>query len=339
MLQRKDYILKLIVEHFIKTAQPVASKTLIEVYGLSFSSATIRNEMQALEEEGLLEKTHTSSGRIPSTEGYKYYVNNLRDFVKHKDIKYQLQTILNERVKTVEDILSKSCEVLSSMTNLASIVLGGDDSNESLVSLQLLPISSNSGTVLFVTNQGKVVNKTFFFDEKLKLEDLQKCIDILSKRLINTPLKDLGTKLELLKPIILDYIIDGDVLYQTILRTLTTLANNRVILYGKDHLLDQPEFAEDPKLIKTLVEMLDSPQFFQNISNVSYKTNDITVKIGNEDTDFQDISIISAKLDLPGCENNVISLIGPKRMDYDQALNAIRTLIDEINEKYYGGSR
>lgn len=337
MLQRKEYILKLIVEHFIKTAQPVASKTLIEIYGLTFSSATIRNEMQALEEEGFLEKTHTSSGRIPSTQGYKYYVENLRDYVKHKDIKFQLQTILNERVKTVEDILSKSCEVLSSMTNLASIVLGGDDSNESLVSLQLVPISNNSATVLFVTNQGKVVNKTFFFDEKLRLEDLQKCIDILSKRLLNTPLKDISDKLELLKPIILDYIIDGDVLYQTILRTLTTLANNRVILYGKDNLLDQPEFAEDPKLIKTLVELLDSPQFFQNITNVSYKTNDISVKIGNEDTDFENISIISAKLDLPGCENNVISLIGPKRMDYDQALNAMRTLIDEINEKYYGG--
>ena len=93
MLQRKEYILKLIVEHFIKTAQPVASKTLIEIYGLTFSSATIRNEMQALEEEGFLEKTHTSSGRIPSTQGYKYYVENLRDYVKHKDIKFQLQTI------------------------------------------------------------------------------------------------------------------------------------------------------------------------------------------------------------------------------------------------------
>ena len=115
---------------------------------------------------------------------------------------------------------------------------------------------------------------------------------------------------------------------------MTTLANNRVILYGKEHLLDQPEFADDPRLIKTLIEMLDSPQFFQNISNVSYRTNDISVKIGAENTDFENISIISAKLDLPGVENNVISLIGPKRMDYDQALNAIRTLIDEINEKY-----
>jgi heat-inducible transcriptional repressor len=334
MLQRKDYILKLIVELFIKTAQPVGSKTLIETFNLDFSSATIRNEMQALEESGFLEKTHTSSGRIPSTKGYKYYVENLRDYVKHNDIQYQLQTILNERVKTVEDILSKSCEILSSMTNLASVVLGGGQMDESLVSLQLLPISNNSATVLFVTNQGKVVNKTFFFEDKSKLEDLTKCIDVLSKRLINTPLSELKEKLELLRPIILDYIIDGDVLYQTILRTLTTLANNRVILYGKDHLLDQPEFADDPRLIKTLVEMLDSPQFFQNITNVSYKTNDISVKIGNDNTDFENISIISAKLDIPGAENNVISLIGPKRMDYDQALNAIKTLIDEINEKY-----
>lgn len=337
MLQRKDYILKLIVEHFIKTAQPVGSKTLIENYGLSFSSATIRNEMQALEEEEYLEKTHTSSGRIPSTKGYKYYVEHLREYEKHKDIEYQLQTILNERVKTVEDILSKSCEVLSSMTNLASVILGSDADEGNLVSLQILPISSNSATVIFVTSQGKVVNKTFFFDETTKLEDLQKCIDVLSNRLIGTPVKDLEEKLALLKPIILDYIIDGDILYQTILRTLNSLANNRVILYGKDHLLDQPEFADDPRLIKTLLEMLDSPEFFRNISKENYNDNEIYIKFGNDDTDFKDISIISAKLDIPGAENNVISVIGPKRMDYDQALNAIKTLIDEINEKYHRG--
>ena len=74
-MKRKDYILKLIVQHFIKTAQPVGSKTLIEEYDLQYSSATIRAEMNALEQEGLLEKTHTSSGRVPSSQGYQYYIS------------------------------------------------------------------------------------------------------------------------------------------------------------------------------------------------------------------------------------------------------------------------
>lgn len=334
MLTRKDYVLKLIVEHFIKTAQPVGSKTLIDTYDLNLSSATIRNEMQELENEGYIEKPHTSGGRMPSTKGYQYYVNNLRDHVHDNDIQYQLQTILNERVKTVEDVLSKSCEVLSSMTNLASIVLGHDREEDTLVSLQLIPISNNSATVIFLTSKGKVVNKTFFFDEKVSLDDLKNCIDVLSKRLVNTSLKELPEKLELLKPLILDYIIDGDALYQTILKTLSNLATNRVILYGKDKLLDQPEFSEDPMLMKKLLELLDSPRFFNDL-NLESLDDGISIKIGNEESDFKDISIISAKVDLPGFEDNTISLIGPRRMDYDQAINAIKTLIDEINDKYY----
>lgn len=334
MLTRKDYVLKLIVEYFIKTAQPVGSKTLIDAYDLNLSSATIRNEMQELENEGYIEKPHTSGGRMPSTKGYQYYVDNLRDHSRDSDIQYQLQTILNERVKTVEDVLTKSCEVLSSMTNLASIVLGNDTDDDTLVSLQLVPISTNSATVIFITSKGKVVNKTFFFDEKVSLDDLKNCIEVLSKRLVNTSLKELPNKLELLKPLILDYIIDGDALYQTILKTLTSLANNRVILYGKEKLLDQPEFSEDPALMKKILELLDSPKFFNDLTLESLD-DDISIKIGNEDSDFKDISIISAKVDLPGFENNTISLIGPRRMNYDQAINAIKTLIDEINDKYY----
>ena len=98
-LSRRDTILKLIVEYFIKNAQPVGSQTLIQEYGLEYSSATIRNEMQSLEELGYLEKTHTSSGRVPSSEGYKYYIEHLRHKDLDEEIKYSLQTILQEKNK------------------------------------------------------------------------------------------------------------------------------------------------------------------------------------------------------------------------------------------------
>ena len=97
-MNRRDKVLKLIVEHFIKTAQPVGSKTLIEEYGLDCSSATIRAEMNALEVDGLLEKTHTSSGRVPSSKGYRFDIENLRERSVDEEFKYQVQTILDQKV-------------------------------------------------------------------------------------------------------------------------------------------------------------------------------------------------------------------------------------------------
>ena len=123
MLQRKDYILKLIVEHFIKTAQPVASKTLIEVYGLTFSSATIRNEMQALEEEGLLEKTHTSSGRIPSEKGYHYYVETIMK--ERKNVEYSfpmIDEIFKRHDLSKEQAINESMSLVSQLTNINGLV-------------------------------------------------------------------------------------------------------------------------------------------------------------------------------------------------------------------------
>ena len=160
MLTRKDKLLKLIVEDFIKTAEPVGSNYLIKKYDLPISSATIRNEMNALEKEGLLEKTHISSGRVPSTKGYEYYIEHLRNNKIDDKMKNELNKVFSNSI-TVEEILKESCEILSHMTNLASVVLGPSAEEEHLVSIQLIPLSLNSVTAIFVTDRGYVENKTF----------------------------------------------------------------------------------------------------------------------------------------------------------------------------------
>ena len=111
-LTRKQTLLKLIVEDFIKTAEPVGSNYLIQKYNLNISSATIRNEMNALEKEGLLEKTHTSSGRVPSNEGYKYYIENLRNSQIDENVKNEINTIFS-KTASVDEVLKESCEILS----------------------------------------------------------------------------------------------------------------------------------------------------------------------------------------------------------------------------------
>ena len=167
-LSRRDLILKHIVEHFIKTALPVGSQTLIQNYELNFSSATIRNEMLALENAGLLEKTHTSSGRIPSSKGYQYYVDHLRNKSVDERIKQQLQVILSQKAQSVTEIIQKSSEILSNMTKLASVVLGPNAQQEKLMSIQVTPLENNSATVVFITDSGYVENKTFVLPKNIE---------------------------------------------------------------------------------------------------------------------------------------------------------------------------
>ena len=135
-LERKEEILKAIVEEFIRTAQPVGSETLLKKYQLKCSSATIRNAMAALEKEGYLEKTHVSSGRVPSSKGYQYYLEKLDNssMMTTIDMEFQreFQRILNNKSKSVEDVLSQSCEILSEMTKMATVVLGPRANDEKL---------------------------------------------------------------------------------------------------------------------------------------------------------------------------------------------------------------
>ena len=223
-LSRSDTILKLIVEYFIKHAQPVGSQTLIEEYKLPYSSATIRNEMYALEKMGLIEKPHTSAGRVPSSKGYKYYCEYLRDNTVDEALKYSLQTVLAQKVQSVEEIIKQSCEIISHMTNLVSVVMGPDERNECLAKVQLVPISETTMTAIFITDKGYVENKTFIIPQGMKAEDIIKCVDVLNERLVGTPISNLVDKMESLRPIIQDYVVSHDVVYQAMLETLVRFA-------------------------------------------------------------------------------------------------------------------
>ena len=128
LTNRQNIILKVIVDEFTKTAEPVGSKRLMSLLDFNVSSATLRNEMAKLEEYGLLEKTHTSSGRIPSSKGYRYYVEYLMEKQLDPTLENQLQVMFHERSYTSEEIIKRSCDILSQMTNLTTVVLGPETS-------------------------------------------------------------------------------------------------------------------------------------------------------------------------------------------------------------------
>jgi heat-inducible transcriptional repressor len=329
-LSRRDLILKHIVEHFIKTALPVGSHTLIETYQLTFSSATIRNEMLALENDGLLEKTHTSSGRIPSSKGYQYYVDRLRTKSVDERIKQQLQVILSQKAQSVTDIIQKSSEILANMTKLASVVLGPNAQQEKLMSIQVTPLENNSATAVFITDSGYVENKTFVLPKSIDKDSLADCMNLINKRLRGTPVADLSEKMEAIKPILEDYIAEHDVVYQAFTQAFINFASERLKLYGKDSLFNQPEFAHDGDKLRKVLTLLESPKLLKNVSQT--KTN-LAVDIGRSEQS-EDLSILSSKLKMPGEKESRIALVGPTRMDYDRALSALE-YVTEMLEKYF----
>ena len=331
-MNRRERVLKLIVEHFIKTAEPVGSRTLIEEYKLNYSGATIRAEMNSLEQEGFLEKTHTSSGRVPSSKGYRYYIEHLRERSVSEEFKYQMQSIMDEKIRSIDDVIKESCEILSQMTSLASIVLGPNATQEKLISVQLVPISKNSATCVFITDQGYVENKTFVLNDKTSLSDVESCVKLLNDRLKGTAIAELIPKMKAIKPLLSDYVIDHDVIYQAMLEAFVGFAKDRLSVYGKEELFEQPEFEDDATKIKKLIELFESPEVFREAQEDG--DNEISIHIAGEAKDNDDVSIISAKVKIPGQKEGSIAIVGPKRMDYDQVVSSMEYLINELEKRY-----
>lgn len=336
MLNRSDLILKYIVEYFVKTASPVGSSTLIEYYNLPYSSATIRNEMAHLENLGYIEKTHASSGRVPSTSGYRYYVKFLRDRNAEnvdEQLKNQLALILDQRNKSIDDVMKESCKILSHMTNLATIVLGPNANEEHLASIQLIPLSSNSATAVFVTDKGYVENKTFVFEKDVSLNDVKKCVEIINDRTKGTPISGLLDKMEAIKPLIENMIHSNDAIYRAFAEAFLKFTSDRIATYGRENLLDQPEFNSDLKKFKKMMEFINSPDDLRKI--IDGKAS-LEVKIGKDEDGkgIDDVSFITKKISIGENEEGTITLVGPTRMDYDRIVSALEYLADQIDELF-----
>jgi heat-inducible transcriptional repressor len=264
-LTRSDTILKYIVEYFIKNAQPVGSHTLIEEYKLPYSSATIRNEMYALEKMGFIEKTHSSSGRVPSAKGYRYYCDNLRDGSVNEQLKNSIQTVLDQKVKSIDAVIKESCEILSHMTNLVTVVMGPDENKEKLASIQMVQISDNTITAIFVTDKGYVENKTFIVPENLKASEIVNCVSLLNDRLKGTPIVELVEKTEALKPVLNHYIVGHDLVYQALLETFMRFASDRLSLYGRDELFSREEYKNDTEKLERVFKLLNDQQLLKEV--------------------------------------------------------------------------
>ncbi|MDN3018590.1 heat-inducible transcriptional repressor HrcA [Paenibacillus sp. BSR1-1] len=333
LTDRQLLILQVIVDDFIRSAQPVGSRSLSKKEEISFSSATIRNEMADLEEMGFIEKTHTSSGRVPSEKGYRYYVDHLLSpqVLNQQDISI-IQSIFAEKIFEFEKIIQRSAKILSDLTNYTSIVLGPAVSINKLKRIQIIPLNKETAVAIFVTDTGHVENRSFSLPPSIDISDLEKTVNILNDRLAGVSLEDLNDKIYKEVAVLLrQHIHNYDLMLHTIGETFKMPINEKLFFGGKTNMLSQPEFHDITK-IRSLLTMIDQEEWIYNL--IRKNSSGINVKIGKENnvSAMDNCSLITASYSI-GAENlGTIAILGPTRMEYSRVISLLQLLSHDLTE-------
>lgn len=327
MGERQNQLLREIVESYVKNIKPVGSKSLCEKFNCS--SATIRNDMAYLENLGYLEKTHTSSGRIPSEKGYRYYVENL---MKVKEITaddyLKLETIMNNKELNLSNAITKAMEIIADLTNYTSVVLGHSSSDNTLKQVSIVPIDLKKIVAVVVTNTGHVENKQVLIPDNININEVVKTCEIINKELVGTPINEVAERLEFdIKPVIAKTIERYEQIYNMFYETFQdmTIHNDDVFFGRKTNILKQPEYNEASK-IKDMISKLEDVDLVKKIETDDSKVN---IYIGDETEFDPNVTIVKTAYNVEG-QSGTIAIIGPKRMEYERVVTLLNFLKDYI---------
>lgn len=328
LTERQKEILKIIIEEYIKSAKPVSSSQICE--RIKCSSATIRNEMVNLEEQGLLEKDHFASGRTPSEEGYKYYVDNLMQpkNMTGEDM-LKLQTIFKNNSLALSDTIKKSIEIISEITNYTTIALGKSAKDNKLKKVEVIPLEENKILTMVITDRGIVEHKNLYLPSTISLEEVSKTVELINKLIVGTPINEVSEKLEYeIKPIIGKYVKQHEILYNAFYDAFSEISNggSDIHFVGRNNFLKQPEFSNIDKVKELLSK-------FDDVNSITEEENNgINIYIGKDSEISDDISVIKTKYNYNG-EEGTIAIVGPKRMEYERVVSILDYIKEHIGGK------
>ncbi|MFJ7974993.1 heat-inducible transcriptional repressor HrcA [Peribacillus sp. NPDC096379] len=321
---RQLLILQALIDDFIRNAQPIGSRSLSKKEGIAFSSATIRNEMSDLEEFGFLEKTHTSSGRIPSEKGYRYYVDHLLAPQSLKtDDRRIIRSIFADRIYELEKIVQKSAKILSELTNYTSIVLGPKVKDNKLKKIQIISLSRETAIAIIITDTGHVENKVISLPPSFDMNEIEKMANILNDRLVGVPLAELRDKIYKEVAVLLSqHIHNYGTLVTSLAETLDIAKPPKLFFGGKTNMLKQPEFHDIDK-VSSLLSLIEQEQGLYEI--MKQNPAGIHVKIGRENNNvlLEDCSLITATYSVGQQQVGTIAILGPTRMEYSRVISLL----------------
>ena len=232
LTNRQLLILQLIIQLYTETLEPVGSKKLMEVAELPFSSATIRNEMMKLEEMGYLEKNHTSSGRVPSNKGYRYYIDNILPRQKQPvslSVRNQIREVFQQSTLEIQDVFRLSADILATLTNYTAISFGPEVKTATLSGFRLVRLNPNQVMAIIVISNGLVENKVYTIPGGIDDSDLEKVVRIINDELIGVPLDIVAKRLKTDLPILMNRYMNSQIqIVKVIQEMMNRFENDRM---------------------------------------------------------------------------------------------------------------
>ncbi len=327
--ERKHFILCSVIEDYIKDAAPITSSGVQDKHIPKVSTATLRNELNALESMGYLKQLHTSGGRIPTPEGYKYYVSTLlEDFEVSEDKLKKVQNLLDSETTSLTQILSGIAELISKTTNYPTVMIANGYDKLIIEEVKIIPLIDNEALVLFRTHSGIVKNS-------MQTNASEKVCDdasiFLTRKFAG---KTIGEMLE------------GDTLSKSLgeVQTFKSLVNSlldsmrkfisktNIDVRGESavNILNENE-QKSVKQTKKILTLLGNKEELANAVE-STTTDNITVKIGGENEKMEGCALITAPIVIKGTPVASIAVLGPDRMDYANIAQALKIVMNELNK-------
>lgn len=324
---RRQQILRALIEEYVAHALPVGSKTIAEQYHLGVSSATIRNELSALEGEGYIQQPHTSSGRIPTDAGYRVFVDDIiaADAACASAIDERTAARIRRSADALDELMERTTEELTRLTDCLSIVSAPLLQMESIRQLSLISLSNHQALLVVVFQDGRVANHHIAFDEEVGPERLRIAQDVLAELVAGKTLRCTLDSLASLREAppsepIVRFVIDE--LVSWLAEMSPSLPSKRV---GMSSLMRKPEFQDSSSLLPLMEILEDDTVLLRMFDPESSTGSEVSVRIGKENADdkLAGVSVIAASYGR-GDARGIVAVIGPKRMDYMRVIQAVR---------------
>lgn len=336
--ERKKKILQIIIEDYISSAEPVGSRTIARKYDLGLSPATIRNEMSDLELLGYLEQPHTSAGRIPSAQAYRFYVDALIEPGTLTDNDMALiDGWYNERRRNIDDIFQSTAKILSRMTQNVSMVLTNQQTIANFCYLKFLPLDSQHAFLCIVADDGSIDTNVVDIPLGMSSEEMDYLAGKMSKLLEDRNLSDISV--EILQNVHTD-VVEDKLIFSSLLQAVRKMTGRRqeqkVFLGGTKQLLNQPEF-RDVERVRNLLGILEEEKVLKDLLQGG-EDSGLKVTIGSENkfTGIQDCSMVQATYRLNGQIVGTMAVLGPTRMEYGKVISVmdylhkyLKTILDK----------
>lgn len=336
--ERKKKILQIIIEDYISSAEPVGSRTIARKYDLGLSPATIRNEMSDLELLGYLEQPHTSAGRIPSAQAYRFYVDALIEPGTLTDNDMALiDGWYNERRRNIDDIFQSTAKILSRMTQNVSMVLTNQQTIANFCYLKFLPLDSQHAILCIVADDGSIDTNVVDIPLGMSSEEMDYLAGKMSKLLEDRNLSDISV--EILQNVHTD-VVEDKLIFSSLLQAVRKMTGRRqeqkVFLGGTKQLLNQPEF-RDVERVRNLLGIIEEEKVLKDLLQGG-EDSGLKVTIGSENkfTGIQDCSMVQATYRLNGQIVGTMAVLGPTRMEYGKVISVmdylhkyLKTILDK----------